>query len=289
MYTFQSWCSGIGGCEIGAIQAGLMHINSVEQNKKLYEIASLNFNNFKNEDVLQTEFIYSDFFHISPPCQNFSTTKVNSSESINDFEIIKRVVQYLKEYQPKYFTLENVPLYRKSNSFKYLYETLLDIYSNLTIEIYNMKNYGIPQTRKRLIVRAMNGSISEIPLKQPISWYSVLEKDIQNMPIVNNSKALSFKETVDLDEIILFSDRNGKFKNTYRTINEQAPTILATQYKGHFKIFDGENIRQLRVQDYAKLMTFPENYNFLNLIDSVTGLGNAVPPLFYKQIVQSLI
>lgn len=88
-----------------------------------------------------------------PPCQGFSMA--NRQRLINDprNNLYKEYLIFLKNSRPKFFVMENV-----KGMLKKIDEILIDIKDYLgedydvSYDVFNAKNFGVPQNRERLIL-----------------------------------------------------------------------------------------------------------------------------------------
>lgn len=186
--TFASLFSGFGGVDIGAIAAGLQPVWGVEYDAKIAEVANHNLGqHIQVADILNCDplrFERPDVLHASPPCPSFSVAKANGQETPHDIAMAGKVAEFVTVLTPEIFTLENVYAYRNSKSWRIIENALYEAGYWLHIDHVNSADYGVPQTRKRMIVRAIRGGF--VPyLPQPVKWvgwYEAIEDLIPTLP-----------------------------------------------------------------------------------------------------------
>jgi DNA (cytosine-5)-methyltransferase 1 len=173
----------------------------VEYDDRIAQVARDNGLNTITADILQcdpADFEPVDFLHASPPCPNFSNAKANAEETDNDRALAAKVCEFITELLPSIFTLENVYQYRKSRSWQRIARTLLTHGYQVNYWHCNFADYGVPQTRKRMIAIARRDGItpmlppathSETPVNglferraQWVSWYEAIEDLIPTLP-----------------------------------------------------------------------------------------------------------
>jgi DNA (cytosine-5)-methyltransferase 1 len=125
-----------------------------------------------------------DYLHASPVCKEFSQAKTGGTEGENDIQTALAVVRCLEETQPRVFTLENVGAYQHSKSYKLICRAL-DLAGYMWhAEVLNSADFGVPQTRRRLILRAVRDAL--LPgLAAPerwVGWYEAIEDMIDTLP-----------------------------------------------------------------------------------------------------------
>ncbi|OGI68712.1 DNA (cytosine-5-)-methyltransferase [Candidatus Nomurabacteria bacterium RIFCSPHIGHO2_01_FULL_42_15] len=256
------------------------------------------------------------------PCQFWSiirTDKTKSAKSKNLLVEFKRFVDY---FNPGYVLVENVPgiLGKKDKSGLDNFVTSLKIKGySVHYEIVNMNDYGIPQSRKRFSLIATRLSKNKISLQNKKSKKALVKDFIgssngfarikaghKDDSIFNHSVAGLTQKNIDrlkktqknggswLDwaqnkDLKRKSYRGQGFKDNYGRMswNKPAPTIT-TKF---FSISNGrfahpQENRAISLREGATLQTFPKNYVFhaKSIADIARMIGNAVPPIFAKQL-----
>ncbi|XP_039753119.1 DNA (cytosine-5)-methyltransferase PliMCI-like isoform X2 [Pararge aegeria] len=94
-----------------------------------------------------------------PPCQGFSGMNRFNSREYSNFKnsLVASYLSFCDYYRPKYFILENVRnfvAFKKGMVLKLTLRTLLDMGYQCTFGVLQAGNYGVPQTRRRLIILA---------------------------------------------------------------------------------------------------------------------------------------
>lgn len=192
--TIATLLSGGEGVGVGAEAAGLSHLWGIEINDDIAGVARENGFNVITGDILETDahtLEAPDVLHASPECQNASNAKHNpdadtleEKETGGDVEIAGAIVRYLEVLRPRIFTLENVYGYRRFQSFRLIMVALanLDYFSD--VQHLNAADFGVPQSRKRLILRAVRGGlVPPLPAPEPWrGWYEAIEDLIPTLP-----------------------------------------------------------------------------------------------------------
>jgi len=165
--------TGGRGFDIGAEAAGYESIFGNEIDPRIAEVARANGGkDIRVGDLLTQnprDYPRVDLLHASPPCPNFSVAKVGAVETPHDVALATKTAEFISVLEPHKFTLENVPAYRKSASFSIITKTLSDMGYWYKAEILNSADFGVPQTRRRLVLRAVRGEM--VPnLPPPVEW-----------------------------------------------------------------------------------------------------------------------
>lgn len=147
--------AGFGGVDIALREAGY-DVVGVELGDEIAAVARANGHNTITADILDIDprnYAGWDLMHFSPPCPNFSLAKVGREESETDLALARKIVQFI-EAQPEIFTLENVYRYRNSQSWTMIAEALRRMGYGFDYWNLNSADYGVSQTRRRMIVIA---------------------------------------------------------------------------------------------------------------------------------------
>lgn len=101
-----------------------------------------------------------DVIIATPPCQGFSRACRNQDENDSRNLLIMPVISLVKEIQPKYVFIENVPQLLETEVTINGSKTLIQNYIesdlgnqyHINVNQINTENYGVPQSRKRTII-----------------------------------------------------------------------------------------------------------------------------------------
>jgi len=166
---------------VGAKLAGFASLFGVENVPEIAAVARMNgFEETRTVDILECDprdFPVPDLLHASPVCTRFSISNKNRGESALDIACAKKVSEFIRVMKPRYFTLENVVQYRDSISLRGIIETLDDCGYWHNSQNLSADDFGVPQSRRRLFLRAVRGGfVPDLP--QPvkhIGWYAAVE------------------------------------------------------------------------------------------------------------------
>lgn len=104
-----------------------------------------------------------DWLHASPPCTRASVANSKGGESEVDWDLAKATVEAVRAIYPKVFTLENVWGYRNFKAFEWICDALTFLDYTWDVAHVNAADFGVPQIRKRLILRAWRKHKKPIP------------------------------------------------------------------------------------------------------------------------------
>lgn len=265
------------------------------------------------------------------PCQPFSSYAFkNKEKDANKYNLLYEFGRLVCEVKPDIVAMENVPAIQ---SFKLkdvlgdFVQLLKDNGYHVSVNVVYCPKYGIPQTRKRLVLLASR--FDEITLIPPIidnpKYYRTVRQTIGNLPPLaagNSSKTdflhraaalspLNIKRIKATSEgggwhewpeslrLKCHKSQSGKsFGSVYGRMkwDEPSPT-MTTQCTGYGNGRFGHPVqnRAISAREAALLQTFPMTYKFfedeknVSLVKASRYIGNAVPPVLGEIIAQSII
>lgn len=118
-----------------------------------------------------------------PPCQGFSAmNRFNAGQySLFKNSLVVTYLSYCEYYRPKYFILENVrnfAAFKRSIVLKLTLKCLLAMGYQATFGILQAGHYGVPQTRKRLILMAAQPGCVLPKFPEPLHVFSRRESNL---------------------------------------------------------------------------------------------------------------
>lgn len=263
------------------------------------------------------------------PCQPFSSYAFkNKNKDKDKYNLLYEFGRLVKEVHPDIVTMENVPAIA---SFK-LKSVLADFVEVLQNEGYNVKykvvycpDYGIPQTRKRLVLLASRiGNIDLISPTHKKENYVTVKDAIGHLPpleagqgcptdALHRCRALSplnlqrLKSTpyggswkdwpADLMLECHKKESGKSFGSVYgRMVWEEPSPTMTTLCTGIGNGRFGHPVqnRAISAREAALFQTFPITYKFfpneyeVSLTKASRYIGNAVPPKLGEVIAQSI-
>lgn len=176
--------TGCGGMDIGLEEAGFVCLCQREWNRDACQTLILNRPKYFRHaaliqgDIYQTPTtmllreagLYVGECHIitgGPPCQGFSTSNsaawVRGWDARND--LVFQFLRVLREAQPRFFLMENVPGFTRFNKGAYLKAFLEAAFEGgyeLVYALANAVEYGVPQARCRFLCMGTRRDLVEI-------------------------------------------------------------------------------------------------------------------------------
>ena len=295
--------SGAGGMDLGFIQAGhnivyandfdydsyMTYKNNIGNHITNCDVKDLGFGIIPNYDLLIAGF----------PCQGFSLANINKKDNDQRNNLYLEIIRALKTTNPKFFLLENVRGIKSINGGKDFNEILKALDGcgyDITFKVMNAADYGVPQTRIRLIINGVRKDLKNKFLYTfPAPTHDKNSHTLSNIrPWVTISEALKdIPEPNEKCEIPNHVHSNYKVTNRNFTGhrntdgNKPSPTILARGNGGGgvCAIQHPKNHRRMTVRESAIIQTFPMDFIFTGkLMSMYRQVGNAVAVNFAKQL-----
>lgn len=149
--------AGFGGFSLALREAGFETVE-VEIEPRISRVNRHNGGYVIIADLLDIDlrdYVGYVLMQFSPPCPNFSIANANrGGETEADLRLARKICQFISVGRPKYFVLENVSQYRRSLSWLQIWYTLLECGYGVDAWTINTADYGVPQSRRRMIAIA---------------------------------------------------------------------------------------------------------------------------------------
>lgn len=247
-------------------------------------------------------------------------------EKHKDWGLLAQFGRLVREVQPDYVSMENVPELEKESIFSGFLNTLKESGYSVEYSVVKAEEYGVPQHRRRLILLASrNGSISLIDPTNDNAHAVTVRQAIGALPAVSaggSCRGDSLQTASALSELnlkrIKASTPNGTWRDwpedlrldchkkaagqTYPAVygrmawDETSPTITTQFYMyGTGRFGHPEQNRALTLREGAVLQSFPQDYKFIRPGEKISKkavarhIGNAVPPKLGEAVGKSII
>jgi DNA (cytosine-5)-methyltransferase 1 len=315
-FTFIEVCAGAGGLSTGLIEAGFYPLLLNDFNRDCCRTLERNHPHTKvvcgsMEDMDFTPYIGQvDLLAGGVPCQSFS--QAGSRKGLDDprGDLMLKFIDLIQILKPKIFLIENVKgllTHEKGRTFARILEHIQTNTENQYSIVYrclDASKHGVPQKRERVFVigTRIRDRLFEFPSEQPIR--RVLRDVLQNVPVsvgasYSQEKINLFRQIpqggcwINLPENIQreylgksFESGGGKRGILHRlSMEKPCLTLLCTPSQKQTERCHPLEERPLNIREYARIQTFPDDYEFIGSMSSqYKQIGNAVPVVLAKQI-----
>lgn len=255
------------------------------------------------------------------PCNDFSLVGEQKGVDGEFGPLYKYGVNALEFFKPKWFFAENVGGLKSSNEGT-AFQTILEALDNagyvIYPHLYKFEDYGVPQARHRIIIVGIRKDISKkrkikfaIPSPEPYKNVDVSAKNaLENPPIsknafnieatnhsadvVNRLKHIKPGENAfnaNIPEDLQLNVKGAKISQIYKRLDPNKPAYTVTgSGGGGTHVYHWKENRALTNRERARLQTFPDDFEFKGLKESVRKqIGMAVPATGVKIIFEAIL
>ncbi len=334
------FCGG-GGMTYGLRQADIKVIAGVDFDKDAKE--TYEFNNPGSEFILADvnelkEEYFEEKFGLTrnddklimagcSPCQFYSIIKAPKDKAKKSKDLLLQFQRFVDYYNPGYVLVENVPgiMTNKDTVLPEFLEFLKKKHYKTVMKVINMKDYGVPQSRRRfsLIATRLDREISlpekdkeikrfcdclgvengfpEIPAghNDPTDFANTVaglqEKNKKRLAKTkkDGGTRVAWKDDPEL-QLVCYIGKDNSFKDVYgRMFWERPSSTITTKF---LNISNGRfahpfEDRAISIREGAVLQSFPINYVFktTSIATAAKLIGNAVPPEYARRVGEIII
>lgn len=243
------------------------------------------------------------------PCQPFSAhTRKTCNPVDDDCSLVDEFARLVTECTPDIVSMENVPGLARHQAFYRLLGTLRHLGYECQFEVLSCIKYGVPQTRRRLVLLASR--LGTILLPRPMENRPIVADFISELPIIEDGKPfpndpihttlrLSAQNRYRIrqsapggtwrdwdDAYINQCHRRAYYPASYGRMRWDSPSpTITTQfcYYSTGRFGHPQQDRTISVREGALLQTFPPDYQLVDSDEEIIihqlarHVGNAVP------------
>ena len=324
-YNIASFFSGAGGLDMGFHAAGFEIIWANEFDKKITPTLRHNFPQTIVDDRnlfdVPSSDVPDDIIGIvgGPPCQSWSVAGTGKGLGDTRGQVFLEYIKMIRDKKPLFFLAENVAgmlSSRHKESLDFIIEEFNQLGYEFTYKLLNVKEYGVPQDRKRVIFVGYDkrlGKTFTFPEPIPKPDRKVLRDAIWDlkdsaMPALPKNKTNGDSLVIKNHEYMtggfstIFMSRNRvrswdepsftvQAGGRHAPIHPQAPKMVKIETNKQEFVRGKENLyRRISVREAARIQTFPDSFEFIytDVADGYKMIGNAVPVKFAEAIARQI-
>lgn len=265
-----------------------------------------------------------DGFSFGFPCNDFSLVGKQKGLEGKFGPLYQTGLAVLRSKQPQWFVAENVGGIRSANGGKAFLQILADLEAsgyNITPHLYKFEEYGVPQTRHRVILVGLHKDLGlefKVPspthgpgLKPFVTAGEALgrpypeglavthtEKTRQSRQVVERLKLIDPGENAfnakRMTDQFRLNVRGAHLSQIYKRLEKDKPSYTITgSGGGGTHAYHWEENRALTNRERARIQTFPDDFTFAGSKESVRRqIGMAVPvdgaAVIFKALIQTI-
>ena len=311
-YKFIDLFAGAGGLSCGLVMAGFTPVASVEIMPEAVETYKYNFikkkqfnekvetRDIRNEEIKKQLYADINDEHIDLvvggfPCQGFSMSgnRVITDKRNSLYLDMKQIVEHLK---PEYVVMENVEGLRSMLNGA-IEKKIVDDYKaigyDINVTILNSADYGVAQTRRRVIFvgnRIGKKNYHPKPFVEKNN-YKTLGEEIERFMEMDDNKEINHiitKHSAEMkkriEEVPEGKSLYGNYSDAWKKSPWNKPSCTVKENHGGVNLHP-KLPRVLTPRELAALQSFPDDFIFKGSKKwQLVQIGNAVPPLLGKAI-----
>lgn len=232
------------------------------------------------------------------PCQSFSIIAQNPKRlGVKDDrgKLFFEMCRILRDKQPKCFIAENVKGILSANekiAFPLIIKEFEDSGYNVSYNLLNAVNFGVPQKRERVIIVGIRKDFNTtfdfscLPSESDFPIASLAQVIESNVP----EKYFFSQKAVDG----MMKNREVMNKGRAQDINQPCNTVGAHLAKISLNSTDpvlliGNRYRRFTPREVARIQSFPESFELVGTESAqYRALGNAIAPVMFWYVANSV-
>ncbi len=293
--TFVDMFCGIGGFHVAASKQGMKSVFACEIDPIAREWYKRNFGlepagdiaRVDAQDVPDHDVLFAGF-----PCQPFSI--IGNQKGMNDARgtLFGHIERILRVKRPRAVVLENVPQFvtnRQGEAFKWVRGALERMGYSVAWSILNALHFGLPQSRRRVFIVAMDRPIQE-EFPWPVNRLTMrhlaelLEPDPDPKHFASEAirKSRHAKHRAAVRPAIWHENKGGNVSS------HPFSCALRAGASYNYLLVNGE--RRLTEREMFRLQGFPDSFEIPTQVSVARKLtGNAVAVPVVEAVIKSLV
>ncbi len=218
------------------------------------------------------------------PCQDISVNGKRAGINGARSGLYRAMVEGIKRLKPKVFVAENVKaLLRNEKWLQQVLADFRDLGYEVTCQLYRAADFGVPQTRERVIFVGTAPGVRPfappVPERNATTWMTAREaigdlEELDESPHINH----------------IWSKANVSPEQGNRRLRPDLPgyTIRA-ECHGNIQ-FHYRHPRRVSMREAARIQSFPDKFLFMcGIREMERQVGNAVPPILAWHIANAVL
>lgn len=219
------------------------------------------------------------------PCQDISINGKGAGVNGKRSGLYKAMVEVVSKVKPKIFVAENVKgllMRHNAESLKRVLADFRKLGYDVTFQLYNAADYGVPQTRERVIIV---GTLPDMP------------KFSAPVPLYNKKNYVTAREAIDdlveLPEDVRFNHiwsraNKSSEQGNRKLIADRPGYTIRAECHGNIQ-FHYKLPRRISMREAARFQSFPDTFVFTSgLRATERQIGNAVAPVFAWHLARAV-
>lgn len=300
--------SGIGGIDLGFIQAGFDIVWANEMDAAACRTYRHNFPNanliegdikrIATSDIPDFDVLTAGF-----PCQPFSIAGLQKGFKDRDGNLFFEITRIIDAKRPKVIFLENVPNlmdHDNGKTFLVIYNGLAQFGYAVYYRVLASNDYGnLPHIRKRIYIVAVREDIADRiyqypdPIELTLKSDDIIQRSVKQHNIYYYTEGKMYERLLarmkDHKAIYRITDTEVRW-----TKNQKCPTLTANMgtHKDRVPVvWDDYGIRKMTLREALDFQGFPKEFYFpktITIDDAYKQIGNTVSVPVIKRLATQI-
>ena len=219
------------------------------------------------------------------PCQDISVNGKGAGVDGKRSGLYRAMVEAVSRTKPKMFVAENVKGLLMKHNAESLKRVLTDFKAlgyDVSYQLYHAADYGVPQTRERVIIVGTRPDIQKFVPPKPTH---PKEAHISARDAIGDLADMGEDEA--FNHVWSRANVSGEQGNR-RLVADRPGYTIRSECHGNIQ-FHYELPRRISMREAARIQSFPDSYVFdAKLRETERQVGNAVPPVLAWHIAQAV-
>lgn len=317
-FKFIDLFAGIGGMRQAAEANGGVCVFSSEINKEAASVYEANFGERPVGDITlvgESEVPDHDVLFGGFPCQPFSICGFKRGFEDTRGTLFFHILRIAKAKMPSCLVLENVKHFANhdgGNTLKVVVAALEEIGYEVSVEVINAVDFGLPQNRDRtIIVASLHGRFDftklvtspRVALTEVLEregefeyvdpeQYTLLPEDIVKVQKQSGLRFVGYRNRnlrkVGVREGTEHLSRVHKQPNRIYCSTATHPTLAAGESSGRYWILVDGVVRKMTLRECYRIQGFPDSFKVSGSATSAyRQIGNSVPVPLIAEVVRA--
>jgi DNA (cytosine-5)-methyltransferase 1 len=304
--------AGVGGSSRGALAAGVRVAAAVDywalaRDTYKANFPGVQFLNAKCEDIglakLKKRVRGVDLILASPECTSHTCAKGNAPRSETSRRTAFEVVRFAKAFNPRWVIVENVVHMRTWKSYEKWLNSFRDLGYNVTEQVINSADHGVPQARRRLFVMCDRKRVppqvaASAKRKKTAACVIAQDRGFKFSVLRSENRAKATLERAEravaalgVSKAFLLVYYGSDAAGGWQRLTAPLRTLTTLDRFAYVKpTANGHKMRMLQVPELKKAMGFPETHVLKHGTrrERIKLLGNAVCPPVMEAVIRTL-
>lgn len=219
------------------------------------------------------------------PCQDISVNGKGAGVDGKRSGLYRAMVEVVSRTKPKVFVAENVKGLLMKNNAKSLERVLADFNAlgyDITFQLYNAADYGVPQSRERVIIV---GTRPGVPKFEPPKPTHAKNKHITARDAIEDLAEMP--ENEEFNHVWSRAAKSAE-QGSRRMLADRPGYTIRAECHGNIQ-FHYDLPRRISMREAARFQSFPDKFIFdAKLRETERQVGNAVPPVLAWHIANAV-